>query len=133
MKFQYVETLHQHIPPPLSFIPIKSEESTGTSATIKVKISNSLMETVTAFEGIDLEKLHRNDGSIFWTRTKMVLKSTYQGATKMADTVLCLDAHKELKSEANEENCMYVPNPSDGSFIVTPSKRTPNDRGRQLQ
>ena len=42
-------------PPPLSFIPKKRDEVTRTLTTVKVKISDSLTETVTAFAGTDPE------------------------------------------------------------------------------
>ena len=50
-----VERFHQCIPPPLSLIPTKREESTGNLTTVKVKISNSLMGTVAVFASTDPE------------------------------------------------------------------------------
>ena len=55
LNLRDVEKYPQCVPPPLSFILSKREESTGSLTIVKVKKSNSSTEIVTAFRGTDPE------------------------------------------------------------------------------
>ena len=89
-----VERFRPRIEPPLRFIPTKREESAENLTTVKVKISDVITETVTAFMGTDPESYIGLIDSFTGISRKMDLRGTYQEALRrLEDAVICESCH----------------------------------------
>ena len=123
---QDVEWGYPQQPFPCSFNPKKWEEVTGTLATVKVRICNSLMETMVAFAGTDPEAYVKLMNQFYILVWKMGLEATYKEAGKNVALTKSMKVTQFLcKSDAIEVGHPYdTSNETRPTTTVTTSKGT---------